>query len=171
MEVRHNVPGLIADYWPLLVAIAAVIAAIIVGLSALGDRKRLPYQKRASLLTQSELAFYRVLQEAVDNRWSIHAMVRMADLIRVQPETPKYQAWQNRIHAKHIDFLLCDQGTLEAKLAVELDDRSHQRPDRIQRDKFVNQALSDAGLPLLRVDVQKEYDLEEIRQSIDAQIA
>ena len=32
-------------------------------------------------------------------------------------------------------------------------------------------ALADAGLPLLRVDVQKEYDLEELRQTIQQQIA
>lgn len=161
--------GIIAEYWPLLVAILAVIAAIVLGLSALGE-KRFPYEKRSSLLTQSELAFYRVLQDAVDGRWAIHTMVRMADLIRVQPETPKFQSWQNRIHAKHIDFLLCDSGTLEAKLAVELDDRSHQRPDRKRRDEFVNQALNDAGLPLLRVDVQKEYNLDVLRQTIVDQI-
>jgi very-short-patch-repair endonuclease len=164
------VTTLLADYWPILIAIAAIVAAVLIGLSALGDRKRLPYEKRTSLLTQSELAFYRVLQEAVDGRWAIHTMVRMADLIRVRPETPKFQAWQNRIHAKHIDFLLCDQGTLEAKLALELDDRSHLRPDRARRDLFVNQALSDAGLPLLRVDVQKDYDVEQLRQTISKQI-
>ncbi len=36
-------------------------------------------------------------------------------------EVTKPQSWADRIHAKHIDFLLCDSGTMEAELAVELD--------------------------------------------------
>ena len=44
------------------------------------------------------------------------------------------QAWRNRIHAKHIDFVLCDPGNLQPILCIELDDPSHNRPDRIERD-------------------------------------
>ncbi len=73
-------------------------------------------------------------------------MVRIADLIRVRPKPPKWQSWQNRIHAKHIDFVLCDPETMEAKLAIELDDASHNRRDRVERDKFVDGALSAAGV-------------------------
>jgi very-short-patch-repair endonuclease len=98
-------------------------------------------------------------------------MVRLADLIQVRPQTPKYQSWQNRIHAKHVDFLLCDQGTLEAKLAVELDDKTHNRPDRRQRDQFVDQALADAGLPLLRIDAGESYDPAALRKSIDERLS
>jgi very-short-patch-repair endonuclease len=117
------------------------------------------------------LTFYRSLQEAVDGEWMITTMVRMADLIRVRKDTPKSQSWRNRIHAKHIDFLLCDHGTMQAKLAVELDDATHQRPDRVKRDKFVNAALDSAGIPLLRVDVQNEYDADNLRKLIDEQLS
>ncbi len=161
---------LIFENWPIIFLIVALSIAWIFAKLVLGDEK-LPYQKRASLLTQSELKFYQVLRDAVDGQWAIQAMVRMADLIQVCPETPKFQSWQNRIHAKHIDFLLCDHGTMEAKLAVELDDATHQRADRIARDRFVNQALSDAGLPLLRVDVKDGYDKGVLRKSIDELLA
>ncbi len=157
---------LLTDNWPILLLVGVLLLAYFVARFAFADRS-LPYEKRSSLLTQSELAFYNVLREAAGNDWAIQAMVRMADLIRVKPETPKYQSWQNRIQAKHIDFLLCDPETMEAKLAVELDDKSHQRPDRMERDEFVNQALADAGLPLLRIGVQGEYDADDIRNSIE----
>ncbi len=161
---------LLVNHWPVLFVVAlAVVAWLLTRLSR--PAPKLPYQKRASLLTRSELDFYRVLQEAVHGDWAIQSMVRMADLIRVEPETPKFQSWQNRIHAKHIDFLLCDHGSMEVKLAVELDDKSHQRPDRVDRDQFVDQALADAGLPLLRVNVQEAYDREELRKSIDQFLA
>lgn len=160
---------LLIDNWPIVLIGVVVLLAYVLGKFAASVR-RLPYEKRASLLTQSEQSFFNVLREAVDDQWSIQAMVRMADLIRVRPNTPKYQAWQNRIQAKHIDFLLCDPKTLEVKLAVELDDKSHQRPDRVERDRFVEQALADAGVPLMRLDVQHEYDADAIRDSIDATI-
>ncbi len=157
---------LVFNNWPIIFLLVAVLIAWTFAKLILGNEK-MPYQKRTSLLTQSELAFYTALREAVDGQWTIQAMVRLADLIQVRPETPKFQSWQNRIHAKHIDFLLCDHGTMEAKLAVELDDATHKRPDRMTRDRFVNQALADAGLPLLRIDVKEGYDKGEIRKSID----
>ena len=159
----------IFEHWAAFFVIAAVLVAWTLAKLVLGSEK-MPYEKRASLLTQSELAFYRALNEAVDGQWSIHAMVRLADLIQVRPATPKFQSWQNRIHAKHVDFLLCDRGTLEAKLALELDDATHQRPDRQSRDTFVNQALSDAGVPLLRVDVGETYNAHLLRKSIEERL-
>ena len=124
-----------------------------------------PYEKRESLLTNSELAFYAVLRTVAED-WSICAMVRIADLIRVRKETQKRQAWLNRILAKHVDFVLCDPETMEAVLAIELDDKSHDRPERQERDQFVNGAFAAAGLPLLRIPVQDEYNAEQLKASI-----
>jgi hypothetical protein len=49
---------------------------------------------------------------------------------------------------------------------LELDDTSHNRKDRIERDVFVNGAFEQAGVPLLRVPTQKYYDIQKLRQSI-----
>jgi hypothetical protein len=87
-------------------------------------------------------------------------------LIQVRSETPKPQAWRNRIHAKHVDFVLCDHGNLEARLAIELDDPSHDAPDRVRRDDFVDRALAAANLPLLRVKTAKTYDCSQLRRLI-----
>ena len=159
---------LLIKHWPVVFVLATIAAALYVSLGL--RRKTLPYEKRPSLLTKSELAFFRSLQEAVDGQWTIASMVRLADLIRVRPDTPKSHSWRNRILAKHIDFLLCDHGTMEARLAVELDDHTHKRPDRVQRDKFINLALEAAGIPLLRVDVRDKYDAEGLRKNISEQL-
>jgi hypothetical protein len=52
--------------------------------------------------------------------------------------------------AKHIDFLVCRADTTEPVLAVELDDRSHGRAGRVDRDAFLDGCLAAAGIPLLR---------------------
>ncbi len=160
---------LIFEHWGIFFLLTALAVAWLLAKLLLAD-DRLPYEKRPSLLTEPELAFYRALHDAVGGQWAIHTMVRLADLIQVRPQTPKFQAWQSRIHAKHIDFLLCDRGTLEAKLALELDDATHRRPDRQMRDQFVNRALADAGVPLLRIDVGQSYDAGQLRKSIDERL-
>ncbi|MCA9189501.1 MAG: DUF2726 domain-containing protein [Pirellulaceae bacterium] len=147
---------------------AAVVFVIVVLLGRLwpAPPRRLPYELRASLLTAAEQRFYGVLLGAIGDRCVLLAMVRLADIIRVAPGAAQRQSWQNRIHAKHIDFVLCDTETFEPTLAIELDDRSHQRADRIERDAFIEQALSDAGLPLLRIPVQRDYSAAVVRQDI-----
>ena len=156
------------DHWPVLFIAAAVFIAWVFAKLMLGDEK-MPYQKRASLLTSSELSFYRALNEAVGGQWSILPRVRMADLLQVAPETPKCQAWEGRVQSELVDFLLCDRETMEPKLAVELEHESGDKAAREGRVRFISQALADAGLPLLRIDVQSSYDPAALRKQVDDQ--
>jgi very-short-patch-repair endonuclease len=153
------------EYWQLLAFLAAA-AAVLFFLSRLERKQSLPYEKRSRLLTDAELAFYRVLHSATAGDWPLFAMVRLADLIQVKPQSSAAQTWQNKIQAKHLDFVLCDPDTLEARLAIELDDASHERPDRKERDAFVDAALGAAGLPILRVTCAANYDRGALRKSI-----
>ncbi|HUE76072.1 MAG TPA: DUF2726 domain-containing protein [Chloroflexota bacterium] len=137
----------------------------------LGNHRRLPYRKVESLLTPAERAFYAVLLRAAESeRRQVFAKVRLADLFWLPGDVADRLIHQNRINQKHVDFVLCDARQLAPLLAIELDDSSHQRSDRRQRDRFVNEACAVAGLPMLRVPVQSRYDERElaalIRQTI-----
>lgn len=48
--------------------------------------------------------------------------------------------------------------------AVELDDKSHQRPERQDRDALVDSALAAAGLRMVRVSAKKSYNVEELQR-------
>lgn len=152
--------------WPFWVFVV-MIAAVFLLLKMYGGRRRLPYCARGKLVTKSELRFYRALQRAVEDDWAVFAMVRIADLLRVEQGVKNRRGWINKILSKHVDFVLCDLGTLEPVLCIELDDKSHQRKDRIERDIFVDAAFESAGLPLLRIPVQPKYPPREIRQLIE----
>ncbi len=159
----------ILAYWPLLVVV--IVLAALLALMALAIKpRRLPYQKRSRLVTKAELRFYRVLLKAVQDDFLVFTMVRVADLLAVPEATPQRRSWLNRIVGKHVDFVLCDPGSLEPKLAVELDDASHRRADRMERDAFLNQAFEAAGLPLLRIAVQESYEAKSLRAEIDAHL-
>jgi len=49
---------------------------------------------------------------------------------------------------------------------VELDNASHKRNDRQERDEFVESVCKVAGLPLLRFPVQREYNSREVAAQI-----
>ena len=72
----------------------------------------------------------------------------------------------NRITSKHLDFVLAIPGSMIIVCAIELDDASHRRQDRVDRDEFVDGALAYADVPLIRFEVQPIYSVEEIRDSV-----
>jgi hypothetical protein len=68
----------------------------------------------------------------------------------------------NRISRKRIDFAVCEAETMKVLYAIELDDSSHNRKNRQERDEFVNQAFAAAGLTLLHVDCKRGYSQQEM---------
>lgn len=118
----------------------------------------LPY-KAAKLLTRREYAFFKVLQPiARKYNLMICPKIRLADLVAV-PEGTKERKWFNYIKAKHVDFTLCDMD-LRVKLVIELDDSTHDQPERQSRDDFVDRVFQKANIKLLHVR-QWGTDLEQ----------
>lgn len=128
--------------------------------------KRLPYRVRDDFLSPAERSFFGVLQRSVNGRAVVFAKVRVADLIYVRRGEGKTRH-QNRINSKHIDFVLCSLDSVRPLAAIELDDSSHQRKDRIVRDDFLESVFEAAELPLIRFPVRRQYDIREVSEQID----
>jgi hypothetical protein len=114
------------------------------------------------------MAFYRALLAATSGYYSIVPKVRVADVLMVAGP-PRRKGWGaafNKIAMKHFDFVLCDPQTLSFVGAVELDDKSHNRGDRVARDKFLNDAAAAAKLPLHRFQAKATYVVAEIRDAL-----
>lgn len=113
--------------------------------------------KAKPILTQNEWINYLGMREyAAAHGLIICPKVRLADLL--DPITGTRSEWHkrfNKIKAKHVDFVLCDPD-IHVRVIVELDDSSHSRPDRIERDQFVDTALIGAGYKI--VHIQKFND-------------
>jgi Protein of unknown function (DUF2726) len=157
---------LLLQNWQLLAGGLAAAVVLVVAFFSLRSAPY-PYERRGVMLGPAEINFFRTLQSAVREDWIILSMVRLTDVIKVRPKTPQHQIWQSRIFGKHIDFVICDYETLEVKLAIELEDISRRRAERKSRDRFVNTALTAAGLPLLRVKVEEKYETSAIRKDIE----
>jgi hypothetical protein len=125
----------------------------------------LPYRIRSDFLSPAELSFYHVLASVVGDQAVISTKVRLADLFFV-PQNQERQRYQNKIAQKHLDFLLCDPQTMRPLLGIELDDKSHERKDRQERDTFVDGVFEAAGVPLIHILARQTYNPQEIRAQI-----
>lgn len=124
-----------------------------------------PYTRNERFLSPAESSFLAALRVAVAEEYEIFAKVRLLDVLSVKAGEGRQAAF-NRVQAKHLDFLLCDRMTSRPVLALELDDSSHQRPERRVRDAFLEEALEVIGLPALRCPVTRGYDPRELARLI-----
>jgi hypothetical protein len=123
--------------------------------------RELPYRQRDDFLSPAEFSFYRVLCGVVGNRAVVCPKVNLNDIFYVARPNEN-QAYRNKIDRKHVDFLVCDPTTMKPRFGVELDDSSHGRRDRQDRDEFVDRVFEAAGLPLLHVSAQRSYSPNEL---------
>lgn len=128
------------------------------------DPIALPYQLRNNLLSPAEFSFYKVLANLVQKKLEIQCKVRLADIFYT-PRGTNISHF-NRIAGKHIDFLLCEPTTMKPVLGIELDDSSHNKPNRQQRDNFIDDVFKTTGLPLLHLPAKQAYNQQELSTQI-----
>ncbi len=122
-----------------------------------------PYLLRDDFLSAAELSYHRVLQGVLNGRLVVCPKVALGDLFFAQTgDHRQNRVALNRIDRKHVDFLLCDPTTMRPRVGIELDDRSHERQDRKERDTFVHGVFTAAKLPLVRVPAKHGYSATEV---------
>jgi len=115
------------------------------------QEEKYPYVLNNPIMSAKEKSFYRaVLPIANELGLTVFSKIRIADLLKVPNNISKYQTWFNRIKAKHVDFVLVDSN-MNIKVIIEVDDRTHSRDDRKQRDNFVDNAFGQLGLEVLHI--------------------
>lgn len=119
------------------------------------------YTKREYLLTETELKFYKLLKKITDEmNLTICPQVTLYEIL----QNKDYKDF-NKIQSKSIDFVITEPN-LKIKLCIELDDQSHYKNKRIQRDIFINKLFNDLNIKLLRIPVQNFYNLDELKCKI-----
>jgi len=160
-------------------AVAAACALVVFGAWLVLKRKRSQayesagdlflYRKRSALFSPAERSFLGVLDLAISKKeFRVFGKVRISDVLTPSSASDRsaFKAALNKINSKHFDFVLCKPGELNVLCAIELNDASHQRKDRQERDGFVMAACRGAGLPLIQFDAQHAYTPGEVNAKI-----
>lgn len=151
----------------LIILVVVVVAGVVLLLNFTGRKEAAEGYRKARFMSDAEIRFYRVFEEAVAGRYKIFAKPRLGDIIYAHGTNgSQWQSRTNKIRMKHVDFLLCDPGTLTPTCVIELDDSSHNQSARAERDGFVNAALKAAGIPVAHFTVKSNYAAPEISQKL-----
>lgn len=129
--------------------------------------RQTPYYRQRFLCTAGEWRFCQKLEEAVGDRFVVMMQVSVAAMIRVPAE--EWERHGARFAPMRFDFVLVERGSSFAAAAIELDDKSHLLPDRVKRDKFLNNACQAAGLPLIRIKTGR-YNVPDLRETVRAHL-
>lgn len=101
-------------------------------------------------MSPNEATFYNELKQYAETKdLLVFAKVRLADLVWIPKSYKRFNFFFNKIKSKHIDFVLCSKD-FEIECLIELDDETHNLPDRQSRDKFVNKVLQKTSHNFLR---------------------
>lgn len=120
------------------------------------------YQKKWLFSYNEKDAFWKLKKIAEEKGYLVFAKVRLIDLVEPTQGNPKYKTFFYKVQAKHVDFVLCDQ-KLVARIVIELDDSSHEKADRAERDIFVDTILRNNGYKVIRVKAISDNILDEIK--------
>lgn len=154
--------------WWFLAFIVFAIAAIFYALNKIADRMDFNTKKddskpardddyvlRDYVLTKREASFFKTLLP-ITHGMKLYVLVkpRMADFINVTAKRyvkgTRYHYDLRRIAQKHVDFLLCDKA-FKPVMAFEVDDSTHELPDRKARDIFVDSLYASIGFPVVHI--------------------
>ena len=124
------------------------------------DMKVWPYVPR-ELMTAPERELYGRLRQALPD-YLIFSQVQLSRIIDVAPEA-EHQSWLNRINRMSVDFVVCAPDGAKILAAIELDDSSHEKAERIQADAKKDKALRSAGVPIIRWPVKGMPHVQQLR--------
>ncbi|EKQ8001159.1 DUF2726 domain-containing protein [Raoultella ornithinolytica] len=143
---------------------AAKTSPVLMSLKALGIRPSEAEQQLCrqrvwvgndTLMTPREQHFFRaLLRHTSRKRWLLCPQVRVADIATLAPQIrPRSRIWWQLFRMAsqwHCDVVIVDIRTFAIVGAIELDDASHLKKNRIRRDILLEEVLRQAGIPLLR---------------------
>lgn len=146
-----------------LVALAAVAITILkLRAEAASNATPWPFYAKKPLTQPEQILYHRLV--AAMPECIVLAQVQLSRMLAVKKGF-KFHEWNNRINRMSVDFLVClKDSTIVA--AIELDDKTHDKPSRMAADAKKERALSSAGVALVRWHVSTLPDEATIRGAL-----
>lgn len=122
------------------------------------------YLIKQNPMTETEIKFIKELKKITDiNNLIILPQIQLQSIFHTINN--KDITSFNKIKSKSIDFAIVDNN-YNYKLFIELDDYTHNRKNRIQRDQFINELFKTYNLKFKRIKVQNNYNIEDLTDII-----
>lgn len=119
------------------------------------------YRRKTALLTPPEQEFIELLKGVEPKKYEVLPQIVLAAVIDKKAQS----SYRNELF-RIADFCFVDKDTYEPLLLVELNDKSHLRADRKERDEKVAEICRKAGLPLITFWTDEHCDFRTVRQRV-----
>ena len=125
------------------------------------------YRPKRYVITKNELNFYTALLEvAKELDLIVFSQVSLYNILETKSnlDYKTKTIFFNKIASKSIDFVLVDKKDCRIKLCIELDDNTHKKEKRIERDNFINKLFKDLEIDLLRYPLYNIYYKDTLKK-------
>ena len=112
----------------------------------LSKNPKLPYLRRP-LMTATEMDVYITLLEALPD-YMVFSQVQASRVLEV-PKSRETYYWFNFVSRLSYDFVICRADSTPIAV-IEVDDRTHELPERQEADNRKNKATEAAGVAVIR---------------------
>lgn len=118
------------------------------------------YARKDTIITAPEQALLEILRGLYGAKYEILPQMALLSLV----EKLNYTSYRNELF-RIVDFVIADGGFFPL-VVIELNDKSHLRADRVERDRKVADILQKAGLPLVTLTPDEAGDVSCVRRAI-----
>lgn len=116
--------------------------------------------KKRAFMTDRELTFFNRLILEYGHSYSIHCQVDLGALVdtgcRFSSQSRENRMLFGMIKRFRVDFVLYSRRARDIIAVIELDDASHLLPERVERDRKLEEILKQADIPLFRINTLNE---------------
>jgi hypothetical protein len=152
----------IKGVWPLLLLIIVVLLIIEIisflkknkGGEVSEKEERFPYVKKQYLMTNREREFFFKLKEQYGDKYCIVPQVPLSKIVDVNHYEKHQWGYRSKIDKKTLDYVLFDPVYFTPQIVIELDDSSHELPERKVRDTFVDKVLGQVQIPIKHISTK-----------------
>jgi hypothetical protein len=92
------------------------------------------YKKKDFLMSRAEHEFFDILVEVAGNQYHVFPQIHLSTILDNKVVGQNWRGAFRHIDEKSVDFVICDKAYIKPILAIELDDKTHEREDRKGRD-------------------------------------
>lgn len=130
------------------------------------NRAKFNYIKKDFLMSRAEHEFFDILISIVGNEYHIFPQIHLPTILNHKVTGQNWRGAFRHIDEKSVDFVLCDKKYIKPLLVIELDDKTHQDPFRVERDLEVESILKEAEVPILRIENRGSFNKDQIANQI-----
>jgi len=109
------------------------------------------YYAKSYVMTSRENECFKILNEIFSSKWFVVPQVHLSALLDYRVKGQNWNAAFRHINGKSVDFVLIGKESYRVICAIELDDSTHNKPERKERDVEIERMFEEARIPLARI--------------------